>query len=98
FLEIQKDKLPSTHLNWAAVIGSFVWAAMRGNWLLFWIAFLIDLVAAVNLALVYKYSLAAETFADKAFLVVRYEAWTQSSLIWAIVVFVVGRLLFGWLA
>ncbi|MEM9733135.1 MAG: ABC transporter permease subunit [Pseudomonadota bacterium] len=98
FMEIQKSQLSRGHINWAAALGSFVWAAMRGNWLLFWISFLIDLVAAVNLALVYKYSTAAETFADKDFLVVRYESWTQSSLIWAIVVFVLGRLLFGWLA
>jgi glycine betaine/proline transport system permease protein len=101
FLEIQKSKLPKTHINKAALIGSFVWAALRGNWLLFAIGFVIDLVAAVNLALVYKFSTAAAENADnasKAYLVERYEGWSQGHLITAIVVFVLGRLLFAWLA
>lgn len=98
FLKIQKAILGRFHLNKAALIGSFVWAAMRGNWLLFWIGFLIDLVAAVNVALVYKYSNAAIENADKSFLVERYESWTSSHTIGAIFVFVVGRLVFAWLA
>ena len=98
FLEIQKSKLSRWHINKAALVGSFVWAALRGNWLLFWIGFLIDLVAAINLALVYKYSKAAVEFADKAYLVERYEGWTSSSLTAAILIFVLGRLLFAWLA
>ena len=98
FLKIQKNALGRWHINKAAMIGSFVWAALRGNWLLFVIGFVIDLVTAVNLALVYKYSKAAAENADKEFLVTRYEGWSQSSLIGAILVFVLGRLLFGWIA
>ena len=98
FLQIQKNKLRSLHMNWAAMIGSFIWAALRGNWMLFTIGFVIDLVAAVNLALVYKYSRAAIENADKDFLVARYEGWSQTHLIGAILVFVLGRLLFGWIA
>ncbi|MEO0547044.1 MAG: ABC transporter permease subunit [Pseudomonadota bacterium] len=98
FLKIQKAILSTFHINKAALVGSFVWAALRGNWLLFWIGFLIDLVAAVNLALVYKYSKAAVDNADKDFLVVRYEAWTSSHLFAAIAVFIIGRILFAWLA
>lgn len=98
FLKIQKDVLGRWHINYAALIGSFVWAALRGNWLLFVIGFIIDLIAAVNIALVYKYSKAAIENADKDFLVARYEAWTQSHLIGAILVFVLGRFLFAWLA
>ena len=98
FLEIQKNRLSRWHINTSAMLGSFVWAALRGNWLLFVIGFVIDLIAAVNLALVYKYSRAAAENADKDFLVARYESWTQSSLIGAIIVFFLGRLLFGWIA
>ncbi|THH36781.1 proline/glycine betaine ABC transporter permease [Aliishimia ponticola] len=98
FLKIQKNALGRWHINVAAMLGSFVWAALRGSWLLFLISFVIDLIAAVNLALVYKYSKAAADNADKDFLVARYEGWSDSSLIGAIVVFVLGRLAFGWLA
>ena len=35
FLRIQRAALPIRHLNIAATLGSFVWAALRGNWLLF---------------------------------------------------------------
>ncbi|WP_424987508.1 ABC transporter permease [Microbulbifer sp. S227A] len=98
FLKIQKSTLGRAHINTAALLGSFVWAALRGNWLLFSIAFVIDLIAAVNLALVWKYSNAAIANADKDFLVARYEGWTSTHLVAAIVTFVLGRLLFAWLA
>lgn len=98
FLKIQKAQLPRFHVNRAALAGSFIWAALRGNWLLFTIGFVVDLVALINLALVYKYSQAAADNADKAYLVERYEGWSQTHLIGAIVVFILGRLLFAWLA
>jgi glycine betaine/proline transport system permease protein len=98
FLRIQKSELGTSHFNKAALVGSFIWASLRGNWLLFWIGFLIDLVAAVNLALVYKYSKAAVDNVDKAYLVERYENWSQSHLLFAVLVFVVGRICFAWLA
>ncbi len=100
FLSIQQDKLSFWHFNWAVTLGSFVWAAMRANWLLFWIAFIIDLVALVNAALVYKYATAAgaAAVAKKTYLITRYEGWTNHHLIAAIAVFVIGRLIFGWLA
>ena len=97
FLQIQKSELGRFHINLSALLGSFVWAALRGNWLLFIIGFVVDLVTAVNLALVYKYSKAAVGNADKAFLVERYEGWSQSHIVTAIFVFVVGKL-FVWLA
>lgn len=62
FLKIQKSALPGGHLNFAALFGGFVWAALRGNWLLFKIGFVVDLITAVNFALVYKYSKAAVDF------------------------------------
>ena len=53
FLEIQQDKLSFWHVNWSAASGSFVWAALRANWLLFWVGFIVDLVAqALDLLLV----------------------------------------------
>lgn len=114
FLKIQKNELPKPHINIAATIGSFVWAALRGNWLLFWIAFAIDLITLVYLGSAYKFKSAlvgvmaeVEKFnalgntaaaSNKQLLIERYEAWTSSSIITAIVIFVVGRLIFGWLA
>ncbi len=98
FLKIQKSVLGSGHFNWMAGVGGFIWAALRGNKLMFWIGFLIDLIAAVNLMLYFKYSKAVITFADKDFLVVRYTEWASSALIAAIIVFILGRLLFAWLA
>lgn len=98
FLRIQKSTLGRFHVNRAALLGSFVWAALRGNWVLFVIGFVVDLIATVNVALVYKYSKAAVDNADKAYLVERYEGWSQTHTIAAIVVFVAGRVLFGWLA
>ena len=98
FTDIQKAELGRLHINAAALVGSFIWAALRGNWVLFVISFAIDLLAAVNIALVYKYSRAAAENADKAYLVERYEGWTQTHLIGAIAVFLIGRLLFAWLA
>lgn len=98
FLQIQKATLGRFHLNKAALLGGFAWAALRGNWKLFIIGFVVDLITLVNLALVYKYSNAAVDNADKAYLVERYEGWTQTHMVSAIVVFVIGRLLFAWLA
>jgi len=98
FLSIQKAKLNKLHINVSALLGSFVWAAMRSNWLLFWIGLFIDLLALVNFTLVYKYNKAAVTFSNKQFLVDRYESWASSYLIGGIVILVLGRLLFGWLA
>lgn len=98
FLKIQKAILPRYHINRAALIGSFVWAALRGNWLLFVIGFVVDLVTAVNAALVYKYSKAALDNAAKDYLVARYEGWSNTHLVAVILVFVVGRVVFSWLA
>lgn len=100
FLRIQQAVLPARHLNVAAMLGSFVWAALRGNWLLFWIGFCVDMVVAVNFALVYKYSLAAAQAAldGKDFLVRRYEDWTDAHLLAGIVLLIAGRVLIGWLA
>ena len=98
FLKIQKETLPRHHINRAALVGSFIWAALRGNWLLFTIGFLVDLITVVNGALVLKYAEAAVINADKDYLVARYEGWSNTYLIAAILVFVVGRILFAWLA
>ncbi len=98
FLSIQKMTLSRFHINVAALVGSFIWAALRGNWALFVISFIVDLITLVNIALVYKYSKAAVDNAEKSYLVERYEGWSQTHMIAAILVFVLGRLIFGWLA
>ena len=98
FLKIQKSSLPPLHANPGCARGELIWAALRGNWLLFVIGFVIDLIAAVNAALYFKYAKAAVDNADKAYLVERYEGWSSTHLVAAIVVFVLGRLLFSWIA
>ncbi|MBX2839758.1 MAG: ABC transporter permease subunit [Gammaproteobacteria bacterium] len=100
FLNIQQSKLPFLHFNFAAMLGSFLWAALRGNWLLFWISFATDMMAAANLGLVYRYSVAkAQAILDeKAYLIERFDNWTTAHLIAAILFFIVGRLVVGWLA
>lgn len=98
FLRIQKSKLGFVHFNISALIGSSIWAALRANWTLFTIGFVIDLIALVNASLYIKYGQAAIANADKDFLVARYEGWSQNHLITAIVVFILGRILFAWLA
>ena len=100
FLRIQQETLAPAHINLGAAIGSFIWAALRGNWLLFWVGFIGDMIVAVNLALVYKYRLASvQAIADqKEFLVERYESWTQTHLLAAIVLIFASRLFLGWLA
>lgn len=98
FLKIQKSIISRFHLNKAALLGSFVWAALRANWTLFLIGFIIDLIALVNISLYFKYTGAALANADKEFLVNRYETWAQGHIVAAVVIFVLGRLLFGWLA
>lgn len=100
FLSINKDQMSLFHINWKAALLGFPWASIRANKLLFWIGFLIDLVALVYLVQVWKFSRAADqaVIDGKDFLVERYENWTSSSLMAAIVIFVLGRILFGWLA
>lgn len=100
FDRIQRATLPIRHLNVAALLGSFVWAALRGNWLLFWIGFVGDMIAAVNVALAYKYSLAAAqaVMDGKDFLIQRYETWTDTHILAAVAMFVGGRVLIGALA
>lgn len=100
FAKIQRNTLGLFHINIAAMLGSFIWAALRGNWFLFWVGFAFDMMAASNLGLVYRFDQARQQAIedDKAYLVERFTDWTSSHLIAAVVLFVVGRLLIGWLA
>jgi len=100
FLKIQQAKLSGFHLNKAATLGGFFWAALRGNWLMFWIGFVIDMMAAANLGLVYRYAVekTAAIAADKPFLIERFGDWTMRHLFAAVAIFIVGRLVLGWMA
>ena len=100
FLQIQRSVLSKWHLNRAAMLGGFIWAAFRGNWVLFWIGFSGDMIAAVNFALMYKFKVAsAMALIDgKDFLVERYDSWTTNHLIAAILAIIVFRWLMGFLA
>lgn len=100
FLKIQQAKLRFWHMNFAAVLGGFIWAALRGNWLLFWVGFVFDMIAAANLGLVYRYSgdKADAIAANKEFLVERFSNWSFLHLIAAVGIFIAGRLILGWLA
>ena len=62
--------------------------------------FCTDIIAAVKLALVYKsnHSAAQAPVDGTHSHVQRYESWTSAYLLEAVVLFVAGRLLLGWLA
>lgn len=100
FQKIQHGHLKRSHINWAAALGSFGWAAARGSWLLFWVGFAVDLLAAVCIALAYKYGAAAAEASGvgKDYLVQRYDSWAGISMWAAVIVFIAGRAVFGWLA
>lgn len=100
FKKIQQAKLPFYHFNKAAMLGSFVWAALRGNWLLFWMAFAFDMMAAANFCLVYRFlgAKADAITAEKAYLIERYTSWSMLYLIAAVFLFIAGRIIIGWLA
>lgn len=100
FLKIQQARLRLWHMNFAAVLGGFIWAALRGNWMLFWVGFVFDMIAAANLGLVYRYSAdkADAIVANKEFLIERFSNWTFLHLIAAVGIFIAGRLILGWLA
>ena len=100
FLRLQLTGLPLGHLNLAALAGGFVWAALRANWFLFWAGLIVDLVAAANAALAYRYALAATQAATDSqdFLIPHHENWSDAHLIAAAATFVLGRLVLGALA
>lgn len=100
FLKIQQARLPFYHLNISATLGGFVWAALRGNWFLFWVGFVFDMMAAANFGLVYRYTIAhAQAVVNqKQFLIDRFENWTSLHMMAAIGFFIAGRLLLGWMA
>jgi len=68
--------------------------------MMFWIGFIFDMMAAANLGLMYRYSVAkvAAIASEKDFLIERFSSWTVKHLIAAIVLFVIGRLVLGWMA
>ena len=97
---IQRDQLKLYHINSSALLGGFFWCALRGNWFLFVLSTFLDLIAAVNITMYFKYGAGIEQaiLDKKDFLVERYTNWQDSSVIYAILTFVLGRILIGWLA
>lgn len=100
FLKIQHSTLPRLHINRATALASFAWAAVRANWPAFWMGFCIDLFAAVNLALSYKFaSAAADSLQlNRANLAELYGFKFSVHLWTGLAVLVLGRLILGWLA
>ncbi len=100
FSKIESQKLKFFHINYAALLGGFFWAALRGNWLLFVMGIVTDLIATVNVMLYFKWGngIAQAIIDDKQFLVERYQIWQDNSVVYAILTFLVGRILVGWLA
>lgn len=100
FLRIQRNTLSKFHVNWAALIGSFFWSALRASWLLFWIGFCIDLFAAVNIALSYKYALATtdSILNNRSTLAELYNLKSVVHLWIGLSALFLGRPVFAWLA
>lgn len=78
FVHLQQNRLPTTHINRAALTGGPFWAAKRGNWLLFWGALLLDVC---GLMLIARGLFAAPEQAG------------GMDLLWGILVLVAGRIL-----
>ena len=97
---IQRNQLKLYHINYSALLGGFFWCALRGNWFLFFLSSFLDLIAAVNITLYFRYGAGIEQaiLDKKDFLVDRYSTWQDSSLIHAILTIILGRILIGWLA
>ena len=100
FSLIQRNQLKLYHINYTALLGGFFWCALRGNWFLFFLSSFLDLIAAVNITLYFRYGAGIEQaiLDKKDFLVDRYSNWQDSSLIYAILTIILGRILIGWLA
>ena len=97
---IQRNQLKLYHIYYTALLGGFFWCALRGNWFLFFLSSFLDLIAAVNITLYFRYGAGIEQaiLDKKDFLVDRYSTWQDSSLIYAILTIILGRILIGWLA
>ena len=57
---IQRNQLKLYHINYSALLGGFFWCALRGNWFLFFLSSFLDLIAAVNITLYFRYGAGIE--------------------------------------
>ena len=83
FDRLARNQAKPWEVNWQAAVQGFVWAALRGSWLLFWIGLLFDTVALM---------LIARAFFPPA------EVEPGSTLFAGLIVLLGGRLLVGLLA
>ena len=60
FSLIQRNQLKLYHINYSALLGGFFWCALRGNWFLFFLSSFLDLIAAVNITLYFRYGAGIE--------------------------------------
>ncbi|WP_136440698.1 ABC transporter permease [Pacificoceanicola onchidii] len=96
---LQRGKLPRWHMNIWGLLLPWFWAAMRGTWIMFWIALALDVLAIVCLMQVVKFSpLLAEAqanAADNVTLIARYSGWIQSFGTVGVIALIAGRLWMG---
>src|SRR3712207_3389885 len=50
FERLARNEARPWEINWTAAVQGPVWAALRGSWLLFWIALILDTVALMLIA------------------------------------------------
>jgi len=99
FEKIEKNALPWWHINPWALTVPWLWAGLRGVWLVFWIALAIDLLGVVCIMQVVKFSpLLSEAQANAAenvTLIERYSRWIRNYGTAGIALLMAGRLWLG---
>ena len=99
FEQVQRGSLPRWKMNIWALIAPWLWSALRGAWLLFWVSLALDMIAIVCFMQVIKFSpLLAEAQLDpssNATLIERYSGWITVYSWVGLLVFVLGRLWAG---
>ncbi len=102
FERIQRAQAGITHLNFAALVVPWFWAAFRGVWIIFWLALAIDVVALVCLLQYFKYTpLLNDALANpdnNRLLIERYSGWISTYVTVGALLFLGGRLVVAGLA
>lgn len=99
FEQLQRGKLPRWHMHIWGLLTPWFWAAMRGVWIMFWISLALDVLAAVCLMQVVKFSaLLANAQLDAAAnvtLIARYTSWINNFGTVGVIILIAGRLWMG---
>ena len=92
FERLQRSELPRWHMNIWGLLVPWLWASLRGVWLMFWLALAIDILAIVCLMQVVKFTpLLEEALKNpeaNTTLIPRYTGWinTYNAMGWILLI------------